>query len=61
MAAAAPSTPPPNRSKAALRDIGPSDPAADLGHLCDAGHPEGQDAIAGACERIRAAGSRPAS
>jgi hypothetical protein len=56
MAAAAPSTPPPNRSKAALRDIGPSDLAADLGHLGDAGHPEVQDAIAGACERIRAAG-----
>ena len=36
--------------------IGPSDLAADLGHLGNAGHPEVQDAIAKACERVRAAG-----
>jgi 4-hydroxy-2-oxoheptanedioate aldolase len=36
--------------------IGPSDLAADLGHLGNAGHPEVQAAIAEACERIRAAG-----
>ena len=36
--------------------IGPSDLAADLGHLGNAAHPDVQDAIAGACARIRAAG-----
>jgi 4-hydroxy-2-oxoheptanedioate aldolase len=36
--------------------IGPSDLAADLGHLGDARHPEVQDAIVAACARIRAAG-----
>ncbi len=36
--------------------IGPSDLAADLGHLGDARHPEVQAAIADACRRIRAAG-----
>src|SRR5206468_2220093 len=36
--------------------IGPSDLAADLGHLGNPGHPEVQDAIARACARIRAAG-----
>jgi 4-hydroxy-2-oxoheptanedioate aldolase len=36
--------------------IGPSDLAADLGHLGDPGHPEVQAAIADACRRIRAAG-----
>ncbi|MBV8615475.1 MAG: hypothetical protein JOY66_17150 [Acetobacteraceae bacterium] len=36
--------------------IGPSDLAADLGHLGDAAHPEVQAAIADACARIRAAG-----
>ncbi len=36
--------------------IGPSDLAADLGHLGNAGHPEVQAAIADACGRIRAAG-----
>src|SRR3712207_8164468 len=36
--------------------IGPSDLAADLGHLGNAGHPEVQAAIAGACDSIRAAG-----
>jgi 4-hydroxy-2-oxoheptanedioate aldolase len=35
--------------------IGPSDLAADLGHLVDPGHPEVQAAIAGACARIRRA------
>lgn len=36
--------------------IGPSDLAADLGHLGDAAHPEVQAAIADACARVRAAG-----
>lgn len=36
--------------------IGPSDLAADLGHLGDPAHPEVQTMIAGACKRIRAAG-----
>lgn len=36
--------------------IGPSDLAADLGHLADPRHPEVQATIAGACARIRAAG-----
>ena len=36
--------------------IGPSDLAADLGHLGNAGHPEPQAAIADAVVRIRAAG-----
>jgi 4-hydroxy-2-oxoheptanedioate aldolase len=36
--------------------IGPSDLAADMGHLADARHTEVQDAIAGACTRIRRAG-----
>ena len=36
--------------------IGPSDLAADMGHLADASHPEVQAAIANACARIRAAG-----
>ena len=36
--------------------IGPSDLAADLGHLADNGHPEVQTLIADACARIRAAG-----
>jgi 4-hydroxy-2-oxoheptanedioate aldolase len=36
--------------------IGPSDLAADLGHLADARHPEVQSTIADACRRIRAAG-----
>jgi 4-hydroxy-2-oxoheptanedioate aldolase len=36
--------------------IGPSDLAADLGHLGNAAHPEVQAAIAGACARTRAAG-----
>jgi 4-hydroxy-2-oxoheptanedioate aldolase len=37
--------------------IGPSDLAADFGHLGDNGHPEVQDAIAGALERCRSAGT----
>ncbi len=36
--------------------VGPSDLAADMGHLADAGHPEVQAAIANACARIRGAG-----
>jgi 4-hydroxy-2-oxoheptanedioate aldolase len=36
--------------------IGPSDLAADLGHLGQAGHPEVQDGIRGAIERCRAVG-----
>jgi 4-hydroxy-2-oxoheptanedioate aldolase len=36
--------------------IGPSDLAADLGHLANAKHPEVQAAIASACGRIRTAG-----
>jgi len=36
--------------------IGPSDLAADLGHLGNPAHPEVQAAIAAACGRIRAAG-----
>ncbi len=36
--------------------IGPSDLAADFGHLGNAKHPEVQAAIADACARIRAAG-----
>jgi 4-hydroxy-2-oxoheptanedioate aldolase len=36
--------------------IGPSDLAADLGHLANPRHPEVQAAIADACARIRAAG-----
>jgi 4-hydroxy-2-oxoheptanedioate aldolase len=36
--------------------IGPSDLAADLGHLADPRHPEVQAVIADACRRIRAAG-----
>jgi 4-hydroxy-2-oxoheptanedioate aldolase len=36
--------------------IGPSDLAADFGHLGNAAHPEVQAAIADACKRIRAAG-----
>lgn len=36
--------------------IGPSDLAADLGHLADNGHPEVQTLIADSCARIRAAG-----
>jgi len=36
--------------------IGPSDLAADLGHLADNQHPEAQAAVADACRRIRAAG-----
>jgi len=36
--------------------IGPSDLAADLGHLADNRHPEVQDLIAEACARIRATG-----
>jgi 4-hydroxy-2-oxoheptanedioate aldolase len=36
--------------------IGPSDLAADLGHLANPRHPEVQSAIADACKRIRAAG-----
>jgi 4-hydroxy-2-oxoheptanedioate aldolase len=36
--------------------IGPSDLAADLGHLADPRHPEVQALIADACARIRAAG-----
>jgi 4-hydroxy-2-oxoheptanedioate aldolase len=36
--------------------IGPSDLAADMGHLADASHPEVQAAIANAHARIRAAG-----
>jgi len=36
--------------------IGPSDLAADLGHLADPRHPEVQAAIADACSRIRTAG-----
>ena len=36
--------------------IGPSDLAADLGHLADTRHPEVQALIAEACARIRAAG-----
>ncbi|EZP67604.1 MULTISPECIES: 4-hydroxy-2-oxoheptanedioate aldolase [Sphingomonadaceae] len=36
--------------------IGPSDLAADLGHLGDAAHPEVQEAIEGAIVAIRAAG-----
>jgi 4-hydroxy-2-oxoheptanedioate aldolase len=36
--------------------IGPSDLAADMGHLGNNNHPEVQDTIADACRRIRAAG-----
>jgi 4-hydroxy-2-oxoheptanedioate aldolase len=36
--------------------IGPSDLAANLGHLADVRHPEVQSTIADACSRIRAAG-----
>ena len=36
--------------------IGPSDLAADMGHLADTRHPEVQALIAEACARIRAAG-----
>jgi len=36
--------------------IGPSDLAADLGHLGNAAHPDVQAAIADACTRIRTAG-----
>ena len=36
--------------------IGPSDLAADLGHLANPRHPEVQATIADACARIRAAG-----
>jgi 4-hydroxy-2-oxoheptanedioate aldolase len=36
--------------------IGPSDLAADLGHLADTRHPEVQATIADACGRIRAKG-----
>jgi 4-hydroxy-2-oxoheptanedioate aldolase len=36
--------------------IGPSDLAADLGHLANAGHPEVQALIGDACKRIRATG-----
>ncbi len=36
--------------------IGPSDLAADLGHLANPRHPDVQTAIADACARIRAAG-----
>jgi 4-hydroxy-2-oxoheptanedioate aldolase len=36
--------------------IGPSDLAADMGHLADACHPDVQAAIADACVRIRRAG-----
>lgn len=36
--------------------IGPSDLAADMGHLGNAGHPEVQEAIEDAFERIQAAG-----
>jgi 4-hydroxy-2-oxoheptanedioate aldolase len=36
--------------------IGPSDLAADFGHLADPRHPEVQAAIADGCARIRAAG-----
>src|SRR5215831_17251208 len=36
--------------------IGPSDLAADLGHLADTRHPEVQGSIAQACARIRATG-----
>jgi 4-hydroxy-2-oxoheptanedioate aldolase len=36
--------------------IGPSDLAADMGHLGNPNHPEVQAAIAGGCARIRAAG-----
>jgi 4-hydroxy-2-oxoheptanedioate aldolase len=36
--------------------IGPSDLAADLGHLADSRHPEVQTLIADSCVRIRAAG-----
>lgn len=36
--------------------IGPSDLAADLGHLANANHPDVQSAIAGGAARIRAAG-----
>lgn len=36
--------------------IGPSDLAANLGHLADPHHPEVQAVIANACSRIRAAG-----
>lgn len=36
--------------------IGPSDLAADLGHLANPKHPEVQATIADACKRIRAAG-----
>lgn len=36
--------------------IGPSDLAAALGHLGDAAHPEVQQAIGDACQRVRAAG-----
>lgn len=39
--------------------IGPSDLAADLGHLADSRHPDVQRAIADACARIRAAGKSP--
>jgi 4-hydroxy-2-oxoheptanedioate aldolase len=36
--------------------IGPSDLAADLGHLADAAHPEVQQVLRDGCSRIRAAG-----
>ncbi len=36
--------------------IGPSDLAANLGHLADVNHPEVQSTIASACSQIRAAG-----
>jgi 4-hydroxy-2-oxoheptanedioate aldolase len=36
--------------------IGPSDLAADFGHLANPKHPEVQAAIADGCKRIRAAG-----
>ena len=37
--------------------VGPADLAASLGHAADPAHPEVQDAIAGAIERLRAAGT----
>ena len=37
--------------------IGPADLAASLGHAADPDHPEVRDAIAGAIERLRAAGT----
>lgn len=39
--------------------IGPSDLAADFGHLGESSHPEVQAAIADGCARIRAAGKAP--